>query len=122
MPPLEYLDLEDYAVLWEATGRNDDNGNPVVSDTPVEIRCRWEEGNIESPAPQTQDLVVDAVIATGRQLPMGSILWEGRLADVATATRDLYEVINRSRAKDLRGRISRYEFGLKRYTDTLPTG
>lgn len=132
MPPLEQMDLHDPAVLWGYI-RTDRNGEPVVAQ-PVQIMTRWEEGQLEIPRPGDTVLTVDAVIATNRNLALNSIIWEGQLLpdgtylsydDVAYPstgpTKYIYEIVHRVRAKDVKARYRRYEFGLRRYKDRLPT-
>lgn len=126
MPPLERKDLTDKAVLWEVS-RYDGDGFPLVL-APVEISVRWEEAQVEMLDPEGQLVKVDVVAATTLNIPNGSMLWEGSLEDLETQygsgltpTRDIYELVTRNRGKDLKGRITRYEFGLRRYKDTLPS-
>lgn len=132
MPPLEHKDFHDPAVLWAyvRTGRD---GDPLVSDA-VQIMTRWEDGQIEIPNPDGSYLTVDATIATNRNIPLNSIIWEGEKRLDGTflsfqdgteypstgPTREIYEVVTRMRGEDIRGRIQRFEFGLRRYKDTLP--
>lgn len=121
MPPLEHMDMRDPAVLWTMS-RHDRDGFPLVN-SPTEICCRWEEKNLEMTDADGNRIVVDAVLAVGRNLVMGSLLWAGKLCDLPDSgepPRDLYEVVLRDRGSDLKGRVTRYEFGLKRYKDKLP--
>lgn len=122
MPPLEYTDFHNRAMLWEVVGHTK-NSMPKLS-SPVQICCQWEEGQIEMVTPDGQNLVVDVVMATNRNISNGCLLWEGteeQLAEYDDAPpRDIYEVIMRSRADSLNGRVRRYEYGLKRFKDTLP--
>lgn len=126
MPALEVLDLKGKAVLW-AVLRYDRQGNPVLA-PPVEIPVRWEEAQTDSLDPQGQQIVVDVIMATNRNIVNGSLLWEGSLDDLeeeaGTAmvpAANIYELVTRNRGDDLKGRSRRFEFGLKRFKDTLPT-
>lgn len=132
MPPLERMDLTEYAVMWEASRYGRDGFQVVLS--PVQLRVRWEETNFDRMDANGHMITIDVVIASTQNIPIGSLMWEGKLADlsgmdtdeeVGTGSlipdQDLYEVVFRVRAKDLKGRITRYEFGLKRYKDTLPS-
>lgn len=127
MPSLEKKDLKGYAILWESTGNHTADGFPIVAQ-PVQIRVRWEEGNFEMIDPDGNQVRVDVILAAAQQIPLNSMLWEGSEEDLEeegtgtglTPLSDIYEVVTRSRASDLKGRHTRYEFGLRRYKDTLP--
>jgi hypothetical protein len=125
MPPLERMDFHDRAMMWEVQ-RYDRHGNQLVAE-PVELRCRWEEKQIEMLDDQGQRIVVDVILATTQNIPNGSLMWEGSEEDLEdevgtglVPTDNIYEVIARDRGKDLKGRVTRYEFGLKRFKDVLP--
>lgn len=122
MPPLEYMDFHNRAILWVIVGHTK-NSMPKLS-SPVQICCRWEEGHTELVNTEGQNIVVDVVMATNRDIVNGSLLWEGteeQLSEYDDAPpRDIYEVIMRSRGDSLNGRVRRYEYGLKRFKDTLP--
>lgn len=125
MPSLEHLDLTDKALLWEVV-RYSREGQQIVSAL-VEIPVRWEEGQFEKADDIGQLLVVDVVLATNQNIPLGSLLWEGSEEDLEELVgtsgipeSGIYEVVTRNRGKDLKGRVSRYEFGLKRFKDAMP--
>lgn len=124
MPPLEHMDLTDRAVLWVRV-RADRQGFPLVAPQ-VEIAVRWEEGQIELVDPDGQKMVVDAQIASNRDIVIGSLLWLGSADDLreqfgtAGPGAGLYEVQFAIKGKDLKGRVTRYEFALKRFRDALP--
>jgi hypothetical protein len=131
MPPLEYMDLNDPAVVWGYV-RSSREGEPLVL-APIQLMTRWEEGQIEIPNPDGSFLTLDATIATDRNIKLNSIVWEGQVLSDQTfvsfdgitypssgPTTDLYEIVTRVRAEDLKGRYPRYEFGLRRYKDIVP--
>lgn len=125
MPPLEQMDMHDYAILW-AFVRTNRTGMPFVA-SPVEIRCRWEEGQFELKDSEGQQLVLDVIMTTTRDIALGSILWEGSedsLEDLVgtslTPTSGIFECVIRGVARDLKGRVNRHEFGLKRFKDRFP--
>lgn len=113
--------MRDPAVLW-TLNRHDRDGFPLLN-PPVQICTRWEEKNLEMTDEEGNRIVVDVVLAANRQIAVGSLLWAGEECDLPESGDpgvDLYEVLLRDRGNDLNGRITRYEFGLKRYKDTLP--
>lgn len=124
MPPLEHMDMTSKAVLWTFV-RHDRDGFPLVEE-PVQLCCRWEEINKEMVDADGNRIAVDVVLAVPQQIVMGSLMWEGKLTSlptvdsIRTPPRDLYEVVGRDRGKELKGRVVRYEFGLRRYKDKLP--
>lgn len=123
--PLEYMDLTDTAVYWGVASHNRE-GFPQLED-PVALSVRWEEDKKEIIDSNGERIQTDVTIATTQLLDMNSIMWEGSLADLADIVgtsyipqSDLYEVVVRWRAKDLLGKVTRYEYGLRRYSDSLP--
>lgn len=120
MPPLERMDFHDTLVLWGYVG-TDRQGDPVVAQ-PMQLPCRWEEGQTEIPDPMGNKITVDSVIATTQDILENSIVWQGTLDSIRNAKTltYLYEVVIKTHAKDLKGRIVRYEYGLRRYKDTIP--
>lgn len=119
MPPLEHKDLLEPAVLWSflRTGRE---GEPIVA-PPVQIPVRWEEGQKEIADANGTRWNVDVVMATNQNMLLGSIIWEGALSAIPpNPTSGLYEIVIRERAEDIKYRVTRYEFGLRRYKNTLP--
>lgn len=131
MPPIERTDLRDRAVMWGYI-RSGRDGDPLVA-RPLEIACRWEEGNIELPDESGSRIMVDVILAAKQSIPVNSIMWEGKLLvdDTFLApdgttypalgpTIFLYEVVIRWRSPDLKKRAVRYEYGLRRYKDKLP--
>ncbi len=124
-PPLEYMDLTDRALMWEVS-RVDRHGMPLLSAL-VELPVRWEEGQVERMDAEGQLIVVDVTLATDQNIPIGSLMWEGSEEDLEDEVgttgipeSDIYEVITKMRGKSLKGEYTRYEFGLKRFKDTLP--
>lgn len=120
--PMEHSDMVNHAVLW-SFARNDRDGFPRV-EQPVDTCCRWEEKNIEMVDPEGNKIQVDVILAVPHQIVMNSLLWEGRLCDLPESgvpTRDVYEVVARDRGDDLKGRVRRWEFGLKRFKDRIRT-
>lgn len=122
------MDMRERAVLWtiartpEGFPRHSGDGFPLL-DAPVDVCCRWEEKQIEMTDDTGNRVVVDVILTVARSIPVNSIMWEGRSCDLPESGDpgiDLYEVLARDRGKDLNGRVTRYEYGLKRYKDTLP--
>lgn len=118
MPPLEHMDMTSNVVYWRLV-RHDKNGFPLVVEA-EEIHGRWEEINKEMVDDKGNRVQVDVILTVPQQLVMGSLMWEGELSDLPSPPRDLYEVVGRDRGKDLKGYVTRYEFGLRRYKDKLP--
>jgi len=118
MPVLEESDLHEYAVLWSAGGV-DDYGNPTVS-APVEIPCRWLIGMRESLDAEGNIIGVSDTVIVDRAIPIGSILWKGRLKDLPSSPTDLKQVIEYRETPDVKGRKRRRMVLLSRYSDQLP--
>lgn len=116
---LETDDLRQRAVYWEGNGRADDSTWKVKS--PVEICCRWLT-NIRDPKQATNEtLVYDARVYVDRQIPEGSILWEGDLKSLPLLPTPLFQFVGRDKTPDLKGTKVRRCVYLIRYGDTVPT-
>jgi len=106
------------AVYWKASG-HDNYGQPKVT-TPVEIQVRWEKGRNESTGPNGELQAIDGTLVVDREIPIGSILWLGVLADyVSTDTK--MQVLDYKETPDIKNRNVHRAVTVKRYTDTLPT-
>lgn len=109
------------AVVWPIA-RHDGDGFPLVL-SPTDLRVRWEEKNIEMVDPNGERIQVDVILTSPQQIIIGSIMWEGTIATLpgsGVPTTNIYEVVARDRGDELKGRVTRYEFGLKRYKDKIP--
>jgi hypothetical protein len=106
MPDVSVVNLLQKAVLWARTGFGRD-GDPIVSDTPVELRVRWvgskslAQSSQETPEARPVQVDVDRDIATG------SRLWLGELADLpdVLAGLEVFTVIDFRKTVDLKGRL-----------------
>lgn len=107
------------AVLWALAGK-DKFSNPKVS-SPVGIKVRWIKKQTESLDAKNQVIRSDVMVIADRDIAVGSILWEGKLADVPSPAVDLFQVIGSRAVPNLKNRETRYTVFLIRYSDTLPT-
>lgn len=132
MPALEQMDRAQTAVLWpRASGRAgvDKFGNPVVGDA-EEVTVRWNKTKREATNAQGNKVQIVADIVADQALTIGDIMWLGSFDDLSgtayyhvsmVPTADVCQVITDDTTVDLKGRDTRYEYGLMRYTDTIPT-
>lgn len=107
------------AVLWAANGF-DNYGEPKVHG-PVEIAVRWEEEGQEALDAQGNNIAIDASVVVDREIPVGSIMWLGRLRDVADPPVNLNQVVSFNKIPDVKGRTFRRTALLIRYSDALPS-
>jgi hypothetical protein len=120
MPPLETMDRHQHATYWAKAG-NDGYGEPTIS-AGVEIVVRWVTKRREAINTDGVPIALDATVITNRRIEPGSILWLGRLADfVDDGDNELMIAATYDEASDLKNRHTRYEIGLQRFRDTLPT-
>lgn len=119
MPPLETCRLHQKAVLWAFVG-NDNYGDVTVS-AAVEIDVRWETGNRESLDAQGNSIGINSVAVVDRVIAVGSIMWLGNLADIATPPVNLRQVSDNSEIPDLKSRKFRRVVSLVKYSNELPT-
>lgn len=113
------------ALLYPFVGY-DDNGQPKVSATPIELDVRWEQTNREVTGPQGAPVKLDVIVQADREIAIGSIMWRGGLADLIGAslppTTSLMQVISYDPAPGLKGEEEDRDVGLMRWNDTaLPT-
>lgn len=135
--PSETRSLNQRALLWTATEGatgTDDYGVPKRSARATEIKCRWENRKAEMQDRDGATVMVDAVVAVDRDVPMGSYLWEGGWSSLWsdlsgtgtgtgsewTADNDIMQVVAIRESKNTKGRVTRRELGLKRHGDVLP--
>lgn len=125
MPPIEIDGLYHKAVLWVKAGEDADN-EPVF-DSAVEIDCRWNNTQKEMTAADGTTILIDALVVVDRDIPVGSLLWEGELEDWLgtgsddNATSTLMEVRTYAkRTKDIRSRYIRRTVGVSKYKDVIP--
>ena len=78
MPPIETMERNQKAVLWEKSG-TDRYGEPTL-EAPVEIDVRW---NDKAPAlansPNKETERIDATAVVAQDIPLGSDMWLGTL-------------------------------------------
>lgn len=123
MPQPETSSLHDYAVVWEASGY-DENGETIIS-APVEIRCRWENAQSSVVSPDGRVIGVEAIAVVTEDIKADSIIWQGRYSDRPTTSvsadqNPLMQVIATSKIEDVRGRVTRRVLKLQRYRSNLP--
>jgi hypothetical protein len=107
--------------LWEKTGDGED-GEPIVTD-PIEIPVKWEDVKREVLLPNGTTIGTDATVFVNRLIPLGSIIWLGKLTDITGTdppTSPTYQVVARDVVPDIKGRASDRTVGVIRFRDTLP--
>lgn len=116
---IEIFDCVDYMVLWEADGI-DAYGVVKVLD-PVEIRGRWNDSPKDANDAQGNKVSIIVRISALRDIPMESVLWHGKLVDLPIEPTDLCQVKSIDGGLDVHGLAERFEFGLTRFMDKVPT-
>lgn len=109
------------AQLWTRRG-DDEYGVPLIA-ARQELTVRWENKQRQMISPSGQPIAVDATVIVVCDVAMGSIMWEGCVADLpddGIPTSGLMEVVAFDNVPDVKGRVFRKTVGLKRYTDKLP--
>lgn len=121
MPAMEKWGKFQDAVLWACTGY-DGNGQPAVSATPTQIRVRWDDTYRQSAGRDGSPLVIEAVVSTNRDIPIGSLVWKGREADLpesGTTILNVMEVHSIESVPDLKNRAAYREYNLKRFKNQV---
>lgn len=119
MPQLEVTGLVHKAVLWEKAATDKFGADTVY--LPVEIDCRWneDERDIQDRLKNTVRISGDAMVA--REIPVGSIMWLGELADLPTPLTNLRRVYSYDVTLNIKNRISQRNVLLQRHANELPT-
>lgn len=125
MPSLEQMDRNQWALWWDPVGVDEHNRRTFRP--PAAFRVRWVQKRRELTNAQGDTLVTDGTVVLGRDIPVGSLLWLGEEADwYGTGSNNeddrVMEVISVDKTPDLKGRVTRYEATVMRYTDTITTG
>lgn len=107
------------AVLWTFAGY--DGHGEVKVNAAAEIDVRWEERRSETLDADGNSIAVDATVVLGQEVAVGSILWLGALADVATPPVNLKQVVVCNSVPDVKAREFRRTVGLAKYSNELPT-
>ena len=118
MPYQETTSRHQKAVLWAASGF-DDNADVKVLDR-VEISVRWEEKDIETLDPAGNTIAAEAMVVVNQDIAVGSIMWLGELEDVADPPVNLWTVIKFNKIPDIKGRAYRRTVMLMRHSNELP--
>jgi hypothetical protein len=112
MPPLEEMDRNQDAVLWEVTGRKDRKGRNIITQ-PVPLKVQWDKvyrirRNPDGTSTLVQgEVLVDRVIAVGSLMMLGTLDDWGDLGTGSTGVAGpLMEVVGYRETQDLKGRIA----------------
>lgn len=118
--PQETDFLDQKAVLW-LKSTYDAAGEQVVSE-PIEISVRWEADRREILGPNETPIASTAVVMVDRNIPEGSIMWQGELTSLPDElTEGIHEVVAYSEVPDLKGRNFQRTVILAKYKGELPT-
>ena len=125
MPAFEIKDLPHDALLWEPTG-TDRYGQTVVGD-PAEVKVRWNTSRRNVLDAKGDTVALDATVIAKQVISIGSRLWKGLLDDwvgtgsgAAVTDEEVHEVKTVKITSDIKGRNTRYEYGLIKFRDIPP--
>ena len=117
--PIETDCLEQDAVIWQPDGRDDYGRDTVGSASGIKVR--WEHKVEENLDPDTSNQAVVAILYVSSVIPVGTIVWEGALADLPGTPTPLYQVISQKSVPDIKNREVRRSLQLINFHDTLPS-
>src|SRR5688572_14266182 len=121
------------ALLWRVTG-TDEFGRFTYEDEYEEILVRWEDRFGYTSAPTGQVTTKVATLHVDTEIEVGSLIWKGSEEELEAAVpgtgsgptlrpvSGLFQVVNYSEAKDIRGRSTRRQIDLNYFMDTFPDG
>lgn len=122
MPAMELINRHQRAQLWRKVGVDEYNNTRVSARE--ELVVRWENKRIQTLDPKGQPIDIDAIVHSTCTIEDGSIMWEGCADDLPEDTSNidnLMEVVAFNHTPDIKGRVIRKTYALKRYTNRLPT-
>lgn len=120
MPAIEVSGLDQKAALWASRNISDSHGEPTVS-AAVEINARWEKRTFESIMDDATPVAITGVIHVDREIPEGSIMWLGELADVPDPPTKLVSVVSYDEIPDVKSREYQRTVTVRKWKDALPT-
>jgi hypothetical protein len=116
--PLETDGLTQNAVLWRANGVDSFGEHRV--EAPVNIPVRWIKGKRENvDTSQTSEVVTDKVIVD-RVIPLGSIMWLGKLEEFPYPLEDIRSVVDFRETPDIKNREMRRVVMLSNFHGSPP--
>ena len=119
MPAREDMDRIHDAVLW--TGVEDDRYNEKRRGQPVPLKVRWKQTVREGTDRNGNPVVLEAQVKVDREIPIGALMWKGKLEKFDDATADnIMEVVFYNEDSDLKGRHTARSVDLKRFMEDLP--
>jgi len=127
MPPLETMDRNQHAVLWQRktlNGRPASTrlGKPLVN-AAQDVMVQWDDSYTQNRSAKDNKVQADGTIFWNAAVAIGSMFWLGTVATLpgdGTAV-ELLEVVYVNITPDLKGRVQSYEYGVRRFTDQIPT-
>lgn len=115
--------LTQTAVAWLAAPPDSRGINQVH--TPIEIKCRLTKGNRRTHDALSQRVELSGSMDVDRTLPIGTLLWMGRITDLpspeVTVIEGLMQVESFNEIADVKGRHTRKSVDLSAYSETLPS-
>lgn len=121
MPAPEHDNRRQKAVLWTRKGVN--RQGQLKLNSPAEIIVRWKWVRREIVDRQGNTVAIDAEVVTVQDIPVGSVLWLGKLTDLpddGLPTEDVMQVITAPTTPDIKGRFKMRTLMLMRMKDTMP--
>jgi hypothetical protein len=84
---------------------------------------QWDDSYTQNRGAKDSKVEADGTIFWNAAVAIGSMFWLGTVATLpgdGTAI-ELLEVVYVNITPDLKGRVQSYEYGVKRFTDQIPT-
>lgn len=131
MPAFETMDRNQHAVLWQRKTLNGRpastrHGKPLVN-TPADVMVQWDDSYTQGRDAKGNKVDADGTIFWTGPVAIGSMFWLGTIQQATSQALDagsaieLLEVVYVNITPDLKGRVASYEYGVKRFTDQIPT-
>lgn len=114
-----YSGLTEKATVWPVLSGITDDGSDRVG-RKYEIDTRWEKGRAHGARQFQTNQQATGRVFVDRELPVGSILWRGKVKDATVEPSGLYIVTSYYETNDVKGRDTRRVVTIAKYKNKLP--
>jgi hypothetical protein len=115
----EKRSLHQDAVFWETNLTQNNYGREELK-AAVAVKIRWQTKNKEVLSPGGSVIGIESMAVVDRTMPVGSILWLGKLIDLPGTPANLRQVVNYNETPDIKNRKVRRTVDLIKFSNELP--
>jgi len=124
MPDQEVAFLEHKANLWATDGSQDRYSQPIISSTPVQVACRWNQTRSLTTDAENNVIVLDATVVVAQPIITGSWMqWLLPADEQGSSSQDqeIHIVKTVAVTYDIKGQAVYRQLGLMRLRNQAPS-